>query len=180
MELLKEGTLTTAELLLNASLAPFRISYKGVRAPLRRKKISLRGTVSELEARDEQRRFYKFLMNLKRDGLITIDSSNNKKGWFLSKKGRAELEDQPEQKYSKNASKEVVVISYDIPEGHRKDRDWLRSTLRFLDFKMLHQSIWIGKIEIPETLLTDLRERKITGFIHMFTIGKKGSLTQVL
>ncbi|MBI3459080.1 hypothetical protein HY061_02355 [Candidatus Azambacteria bacterium] len=203
--LLKNGILTTTELFINAALTPFRVSYKGGPAPLRGKYFSIRETFTtteeelqkykELERdkdrqkykedreRQERSQFYNLLISLKRDGLIIPDSSGKKGVWSISKKGRMafkEFEKQPQQRYLKNDSKEVVVVSYDIPEKNRFQRDWLRGILKFLGFKLLHQSVWIGKIEIPETLLIDIHKRKIATFIHIFTIGKEGSLTQVL
>ena len=182
--ILKEGALTTAEIFTNALLAPFRISYRGVPALLHNKEISLRNVLTTLkENRKERRRFYGLLVNLKRDGLIVATHDAKEVGWSLSQKGireLAKLQQQPEIRYPKHTSQSVIVISYDIPEKYRVTRGWLRSILKLLDFKMLHQSVWIGKTEIPESLLTDLRERKISTFVHIFTVGKEGSLTQML
>lgn len=182
LRLLKEGALTTTELLVNMAMTPFQHSYKGSPAPLRGKKFSIRNTMAKIEEeRDERVRFYNLLTRLRRDGLIKTDPVN--KQWLISKKGRVELvklDKEPEQRYPRRDSREVIVISYDIPEKYRRDRDWLRSILKLLEFRVLHQSVWIGKTEIPETLLTDLQERRIHTFIHMFTIGKRGSIIQIL
>ena len=184
LELLKKGAFTTADLFVNALLEPFRHSYRGFPAPLRGKNFSIRDALKQwAEDIKERRRFYNLLISLKREGFISKDSSNKNSGWVLSRRGKIELTKilkSPERRYERCISKDVTVFSYDIPERYRTDRDWLRSTLKLLDFKMLHQSVWIGKIKIPEAFLTDIHERKITHFVHMFTIGKSGSLTQVL
>ena len=177
---LMDGAVTTADLFVNIALEPLRHSYKGNPALLRGKDFSLRDLFTSL--REEQRERHKFsnlLANLKRDRLITFSSTPQQKGWLLSDKGRAELNNVPKQ-YQKHSSQEIVVVSYDIPQKHRADRDWLRGVLKFLDFKMLHQSVWIGKVAVPEELLNDLRSRKISDFVHMFTIGKEGTLDQLL
>ncbi len=184
LELLKGAALTTTELFVDIAMQPFRISYKGHFAPLRGKKFSIRESLTKIEQEYRDReRFYNFLASLRRDGLISVDSSTKNKRWIISTKGIAllkKLEMSPRRRYLKIISREVIVISYDIPEKYRVYRSWLRSVLKILDFKMLHKSVWISRTEIPETLLLDLSERGITPFIHIFTIGKKGSLVQIL
>jgi len=184
LRLLKEGVITTTDLFVNIALEPFRHSYKGSGAPLRGVIFSTREIIETIkEERKEKQRFYNLLLSLKRDGLISLDSSSKKGTWILSKKGINELEElekEPKQRYPKDTSKEVIVISYDIPEKYRLHRDWLRGILKFLDFKLLHQSVWIGKTKIPETLLSDIRDREITPFIQIFTISKEGSLSKVI
>lgn len=184
LRLLKEGVITTTDLFVNIALEPFRHSYKGSGAPLRGVIFSTREIIETIkEERKEKQRFYNLLLSLKRDGLISLDSSSKKGTWILSKKGINELEElekEPKQRYPKDTSKEVIVISYDIPEKYRLHRDWLRGILKFLDFKLLHQSVWIGKTKIPETLLSDIRDREITPFIQIFTISKEGSLSRVI
>ncbi len=184
LRLLKEGVITTTDLFVNIALEPFRHSYKGSGAPLRGVIFSTREIIETIkEERKEKQRFYNLLLSLKRDGLISLDSSSKKGTWILSKKGINELEElekESKQRYPKDTSKEVIVISYDIPEKYRLHRDWLRGILKFLDFKLLHQSVWIGKTKIPETLLSDIRDREITPFIQIFTISKEGSLSKVI
>lgn len=45
------------------------------------------------------------------------------------------------------------LVSFDIPEGHRRSRDQLRSVLKRLGFGMLHASLWLS----PRNLLGDVR-----------------------
>ncbi len=181
LKLLKEGILTTTDLFVNIAIAPLRHPYKGVSALLPNEDFSIREVLSAIkDERKKRRQFYNLLVSLKRDGLI--NSSDKKGAWSITKEGIIEIkkfEKQPEQRYPKHELKEVIVISYDIPEKYRVHRNWLRGVLKFLDFKLLHQSVWIGKTEIPETLLMDFKERQIIKFMHIFSIDKKGSLTQI-
>ena len=184
LELLKNGALTTTEIIVNVAMTPLQVSYKGNIAPLRGRIFSVKDTLNRIEKdRQERRRFYNLLISLKRDGLIYLNTNNKEGRWIISKSGIDEIiknKNQPKYRYIKNPSKEVVIISYDIPEKSRVHRGWLRSVLKLLDFKILHQSVWMGKTEIPHTFIHDLRDRKISSFIHIFTIGKQGSLKQVL
>ena len=43
-----------------------------------------------------------------------------------------------------------VMVLFDIPEKKRKTRDWLRSQLKLWDFKMIQQSVWLGKGPLPK------------------------------
>ena len=67
----------------------------------------------------------------------------------------------------------------DIPESERKKRAWLRSALKNLNFKMIQQSVWIGKVRIPEEFLRDLRNMHLTEYVEIFEISKAGSLQQI-
>lgn len=173
LNLLKEGSITTAEILLNAALVPLMVPYKGVR-PLISGPISLK--------RQEKQRIYTMLSRLQRDGLVSANETKGKKRWFLTKQGKQVIYRGGFNKneYQKRVSKEVVVVSYDIPEKKRTDRDWLRSCLRLLDFELVHQSVWIGKVSLPEEFLFDMRERGLANFVHIFSIGKEGTLRKTL
>ncbi len=184
LQTLQEGALTFADLLINMSLTPLRHPYKGFPALLSRKDVSIKRLFNNMaDLSQEKRKFRDVLYNLRRDGLVTSSKADENTMWQLSQKGTKELKklaNEPQRRYIKESSAEVTVISYDIPERNRRDRDWLRSILRLLDFKILHQSVWLGKNKIPSILLGDLRERNIHKFIHIFTIGKQGSLKQIL
>ncbi|OGI90468.1 hypothetical protein A2911_00690 [Candidatus Nomurabacteria bacterium RIFCSPLOWO2_01_FULL_40_15] len=56
-----------------------------------------------------------------------------------------------------------VMVLFDIPEKKRKIRNWLRSQLKFWEFEMIQQSVWLGKGPLPK----EFRER-----LHFFGINK--------
>ena len=43
-----------------------------------------------------------------------------------------------------------VMVMFDIPEKKRKIRNWLRLQLKLWDFKMIQQSVWLGKGPLPK------------------------------
>jgi len=49
-----------------------------------------------------------------------------------------------------------VMVMFDIPERHRKVRNWLRSQLRLWGFEMLQQSVWLGTGSLPSEFLERL------------------------
>jgi DNA-binding transcriptional regulator PaaX len=42
-----------------------------------------------------------------------------------------------------------VMVLFDIPEKKRKTRNWLRLQLKLWGFKMIQQSVWLGKGPLP-------------------------------
>ncbi len=50
-----------------------------------------------------------------------------------------------------------VMVLFDIPEKKRKTRNWLRLQLKLWDFKLLQQSVWIGKGPLPKEFTDRLR-----------------------
>ena len=131
---------------------------------------------------EKRERLQKFLSKLKYDGLINEIKGENPK-FAISDKGRvklAQLKNKlPTRYYEKVAQDRSVIISFDIPEKLRGRRDWLREVIRNLGFKMIHQSVWVGKIKIPRQFILDLEEINILGYIEIFEISKMGSLKKV-
>lgn len=183
LDMLAKSALSTADIIVNISLEPLRHSYKGVPALMRGKNVSTRSLYEAYKINNaERQKFYFLLANLKRDGLITrADGSSDR--WKLTEMGKMSLKGRGEKGtpiYHKKPTNDILVISYDIPRNHNSDRNWLRSNLKLLDFQLIHQSTWIGKNEIPEELLHELRRRKIFECVHVFTIGKRGSIKRTL
>ena len=66
-----------------------------------------------------------------------------------------------------------------MPEKERRKRGWLRGALRFLNFKMFQQSVWIGKNKIPEQFLFDLRQKNLLPYIHIMEVNKGGTVREL-
>jgi len=183
LSLLAKTALTTADIIINASLEPLRHSYKGAPTLFRGVRVSMQSDFDKLKNDYvERRKFYSILSDLKEDGLIM--KVGGKTGeWKITNKGNDELRSSNQglkSRYLKRVGKETLVISYDIPRKFNSERNWLRSQLLLLDFKLIHQSTWIGRNEISEEFLNDLRVRKIYKCVHIFSIGKTGSLKRTL
>jgi len=131
-----------------------------------------------------RRSFKKFLDRLAGDALITISSKNNNDQVNITERGRnwlKKFEATPHlvsPSYSPSAEKaeRVTIVSYDIPENFHIYRDWLRIVLKSLNLTMLHQSVWIGKVKLPEDFITDILRYKLEKYIEIFEITKSGTL----
>src|SRR3990170_6514071 len=118
--------------------------------------------MENLKSKRHQQRFYSMLHRLKKDGLIEENIKNDKSFFQITSKGRQRLkrlkerqaDALPDNSYKTCDLKKskFTIIVFDIPESERKKRAWLRSALKNLNFKMIQQSVWIGKVRIPEEL----------------------------
>ncbi len=72
--------------------------------------------------------------------------------------------------------KRIYLVTYDIPESRRKDRDVFRSFLRDLDAAMLQISVWLTPYN-PQALIEEfIRERDMGGTIIVSDTGTNGAV----
>ncbi|PIR86837.1 MAG: hypothetical protein COU11_03195 [Candidatus Harrisonbacteria bacterium CG10_big_fil_rev_8_21_14_0_10_49_15] len=131
-----------------------------------------------------KKRFSQLTYELRRDQLIAIDPKSQKfqitttgRDWlhqFLKKKS-PEL---PEYNPKTQPQKTVTVFSYDIPEKQRIYRNWVRATVVSFGMKPLQQSVYIGKIKLPEEFIKDLVSFELDEYVEIFEITKAGTLRQ--
>ncbi|MBI5306263.1 CRISPR-associated endonuclease Cas2 [Candidatus Wolfebacteria bacterium] len=136
----------------------------------------------------ERQKYHKMIYKLKKDGLIKEEGSD-KKFFVITIKGKEKLKklknglikikELPEIFYEKEKIDSFVIITFDIPELHKKKREWLRAVLVNLGFGMLQKSVWIGKIKIPKKLIDDLRRLKLIDYVEILGVNKSGSLKQL-
>ena len=72
--------------------------------------------------------------------------------------------------YTFSWDKKYRIVIFDIPEFLRRERDWFRSQLKFLEYKLLQKSVFVGKKPIPIELFEELISKKIDSYIHILTI----------
>ncbi|MBI2627752.1 hypothetical protein HYW72_02370 [Candidatus Nomurabacteria bacterium] len=125
------------------------------------------------------RNFQRYLSKLKSNGLIL---ENHSKQIYLSEKGKNKLSNFqnsfPLNKdlYKKKTGETVMVISYDIPIAFNKERNILRDMLRMLGFELVHKSVWVGKVFLPERFIADLSRLGIIDYVEILEVTKNGTL----
>ena len=67
---------------------------------------------------------------------------------------------------------EKLILSFDIPQSKKKTRDWLRSQIKYWDFKMIHQSLWLGSGPLPKEFNERLRDLGIWENVKIFKVRK--------
>ena len=134
----------------------------------------------------ERQKFYSLLNQLKRQGLVTRRKQEQSSQWRITAQGRKylmKLKNRPDaspklfrRAYEKKNGNSLMIVSFDVPERDRRKRNWLRMQLLALDFEMLQQSVWLGKVQIPEDFVNDLRTYEMIPYVHIFSVSKSGSI----
>lgn len=144
------------------------------------------------EEREAMHRFYAMVRYLEGDGLIKREATNTKTVVTITFKGRrrlATLEEQiskklPQRPYGSQEAKlkegVLTIVTFDVPEKHRRKRDWMRNALREAGFSMVHRSVWMNKEGIPEILLEDMEDLELGDYVEIFQVTKSGSLRRLM
>lgn len=70
-------------------------------------------------------------------------------------------------------SNKQMIVMFDIPESHKRVRNWLRIELSLLGFEILQKSVWLGPAPIPREFVKKLNDMDILEFIHFFQVTKE-------
>lgn len=139
--------------------------------------------LTRAELANRRKRLGVYLSKMKHDGLIQETAEGKTAIIKITRKGKAKLallsRRLPERKYKSQTQNKFTIISFDIPEKMRRKRDWFREVIRNLQFRMIHQSVWVGKTKIPRELVEDLENLKILEFVEVFEISKSGTLKKL-
>ena len=180
LELLEKSARSVGDF-LDSLTTPYISPYRRLRSPSLYPRQRLAKKDKEAEARQ---RLYDVLSRLKRDQLI----EKSKDGfWHITAKGRkrrkeiiAHARNLPASHwYTQEESPTWNIVMFDIPEKERRKRNWLRTVLGQIGFRMLQESVWIGKVTIPRALIEDLHKLHLLGYMEILAITKHGSLRQL-
>lgn len=174
LEILGEGLMTAADIITAILESGYGASFSEMSRNY--SKIELRRADNH-SAVLERQRFYNLISKLKREGLvegnIKLKLTKRGKEKILKSKNAHEIK---VIKYRSEKDDTTKIIIFDIPERERYKRNWLRTSLLQLGFKLLQKSVWIGKVKIPEEFIEDLRFMKIDRYVHIFTADKLGTI----
>jgi CRISPR-associated endonuclease Cas2 len=70
----------------------------------------------------------------------------------------------------KSLSPKNLIVMYDIPSEHKKERDWLRRHLVKFNYIMIQKSVWVGPSPLPKDFLDYLKEIKIENNLKTFKL----------
>mgnify|MGYP001594953157 CR=1 FL=1 len=180
LELLKEGITTQVDFFeavlgsgYGASMGKVDYEFKKIRRAREKEEYV------KQELKERRRRLQLFVSKMKQDGFIKEINEKIK----ISEKGKRKIKELkaklPEKHYPKGDTNKMTIISFDIPEKLRRKRNWLREVIKNLDFKMVHQSVWVGKTKIPKEMINALEDLKILEFVEIFEISKQGTLRKI-
>ena len=181
LELLYEGAMTQVDFFNAVLSAGYGASSSRIEYEYQKlRRISINKKYQKEILNDRKRKLIVFISKMKHDGLI----GKLENGKFeISKKGVDKLNklknSLPVRFYEKTEDGGPIIISFDIPERLRRKRNWLREVIKNLGFKMIQQSVWVGKGKIPSDFIIDLENLKILEFVEIFKISKTGSLKKM-
>ena len=73
--------------------------------------------------------------------------------------------------FNKN-SPQNLLLTFDIPEPKKYERDWFRSQLKKFNYKLIQRSVWVGPSPLPKEFVEYLKQIKLTRFIKTFKLSK--------
>lgn len=107
--------------------------------------------------------------------------------WRLEKRGFIERSENGEFRLSEEGSRFLKqkerlpeepwdgkwrLVTFDIPEKRRRERDWLRSALINAGYSLIQRSVFLGKRPIPHSISETIEERSLSGFVRLIVIGE--------
>jgi CRISPR-associated endonuclease Cas2 len=134
---------------------------------------SLRDGLYHMDRRMNDRMRIKGISQLKKQGLLKEYRENEERYLKLTQKGKVEIvRYKMKLKTTGSWDKKWRVIVFDIPEISRKDRNFLRSQLKWLGFSELQKSVWIFPYEVKKELQEFIKLCKIElrGDIRFLTV----------
>lgn len=183
-----EDTLEQIEATLSAG---YGASSRGIGYEL--SKIHSRKARQEAEReckKIQEQHMQDFICRLKRSELIEDAPAGAKRPWYLTDKGKRKVFELakrsermgalPSSHYPKISSSQIIIVTFDIPEIIREKRNWFRAVLKNLGLKMVHKSVWMGRVKIPKELPEDLKKLGLIDFIEVFAISKTGTLKHLV
>ena len=177
LEFLKDGTERTTDFLEAFLFSGCSTSLFQRRFYQLTKQRQIKSDRLRTEKREKSKLRY-FLNKLESDGLLMSENRNNIKAWKITGLGVKKLDglissQLPLKDYEKIPSKTEIILIFDIPENLKSKRNWLRSALKNIGFRMVQKSVWSGKNRIPKLFLKDLERLALLQYIDIFWVLKR-------
>lgn len=116
------------------------------------------------------------LYRLKRRGFIAT-AEGKVKEYRITKQGKERLKSLiPVYNKRRTWDKKIYLVTYDIPEQQKKDRELLRDFLKNIGCGMLQASVWLTPYNPRRMLEEFIEENKISGAIVVSDTGRDGSV----
>lgn len=134
--------------------------------------------------REQRRRLSKLVSKLRAEGIVEQHDATTRTV-TLTKRGKQKFETLKRREMiplsiAKAApTDEFKIIAFDIPETRRKERNWLRFILQMSGFKLLQESVFLGKIALPEEFFEELGRRGLLSCVAVLAVTKEGNLHEV-
>lgn len=130
----------------------------------------------------------RFLQHVNYEALKDAFKRARKRGWIkkthnrntqpeITKEGRERLASLiPHYREKRTWDERMYLVTYDIPETHRRQRNILRDCLEQLGCGRLQDSVWMTPYDPADSLTDVIQENDLQGTVIVSTIGKDGSI----
>jgi hypothetical protein len=185
LEFLAEGARSTVDATRAVMSSPYGASY----GQMERTRVAyVEQRVRAQESAREYRQYWNTLSHLKRSGLVVAKESPRGRMLILTTRGAQRLAQLRESahlscsplRYRSVKSEKVRIVAFDIPERYRTKRAWMRDALRHLGLAMIQESVWVGKVVLPEEFLEDLRVLKLTPYVQVCGVTEQGTMVHLV
>lgn len=106
--------------------------------------------------------------------------TQEEKQWKLAEFGRRRLEEiLPQYRVHRPWNGKIYLVTYDIPEKRKQDRDILREYLKRIGCGMLQASVWLTLYDHKKILRDFVAEKRLAGSIVVSDIGRDGNIGQI-
>lgn len=179
LDFLEDSALSTTDFFIAMTRAGYGASFSRLEYEQSRLR---RGRDSYHMQKEKKRHLQIYISKLKKSGLIEKNSSGSLK---LTDDGLKKLKLLKRKKilnpksYSRKPGERLTIVSYDIPTKYNKERDILREMLTQLGFKLIHKSVWIGKVCVPRQFIEALNLMDILKSVEVMEVTKTGSLREI-
>lgn len=120
------------------------------------------------------------LAQLKRRGYVTYQRKHLKETIEITKEGKERLEQLlPTYRARRTWDHRMYLVTYDIPEVRKYNRDILRDYLRRIGAGMLQKSVWITPYNPRETLRSFLTEHGLSEIVIVSDLGTDAIIGEI-
>lgn len=117
------------------------------------------------------------LYKLGKQGLAKTSGRGDHLRAKITKKGRERLKAKvPFYDEERAWDGKVHLVTYDVPEEQKTDRDVLRDYLKKIGCGMLQKSVWLTVYDPSEVLREFIESRGLSGSVLISSMGKDGSV----
>lgn len=116
---------------------------------------------------------------LRRAGMVKLSGRGDKFKARITKQGRKRLEAKiPFYDEKRVWDKKLYLVTYDVAEHKRGDRELLRRYLRKIGCGMLQKSVWLTVYNPTGVLREFIEEKNLVGSVIVSCLGEKGNIGQ--
>lgn len=133
--------------------------------------------------RENKKRCRALIKRLEQQGLIERTQKREKVFVTITRRGTSRLAHIQERKALKEAPMAAqaqnarwIIVVFDIPEGKRSKRDWIRRTLNTMGFIMIQKSVWMSQTVLPRVFIENIAEQGIASYVEILEVTKEGSI----